>query len=110
MKPDDEAQRGAATLLLVAVVGLCVLLTAAGLGITRVALARVRVSSAADLAALAAAAGLDCGAAREVARANGTYLQDCVLDGMDAQVRVGLEFPVAGRRIDVSAEARAGPP
>jgi secretion/DNA translocation related TadE-like protein len=85
-------------------------LTAAGLGISRVAIARVLVSSAADLAALAAAESMDCAQARDVAEANGTRLLDCEVQGAEVQVSVGLEVPVAGRRLEFTAAARAGPP
>jgi secretion/DNA translocation related TadE-like protein len=105
-----DGQQGAATLLLVAVVGLCMVLTAAGLGISRVAIARVRVSSAADLAALAAAESMDCAHARDVVEANRARLLDCEVQGTDVQVSVGLELRVAGRRLEFTAAARAGPP
>jgi secretion/DNA translocation related TadE-like protein len=105
-----EAQRGAATLLLLAVVGWAVVVTALGIGISRVALARVHVSSAADLAALAAAEASDCGRAGEVARANRAHLMDCEVLGQDVQVNVALDVRVAGRLIRLTAEARAGPP
>lgn len=105
-----HAQRGAATLLLLAVVGWAVVVMALGLGISRVALARVQVSSAADLAALAAAEASECGRAGEVALANRARLIDCEVLGQDVQVNVALDVRVAGRPIRLTAQSRAGPP
>lgn len=102
--------RGSATLLLVMLVGLCLLLAGAGLGIARIALARVQVASAADLAALAGSENLDCAVARAVAQANGADLLDCTVHGDDLVVRVGLGITLAGRLLHLSAQARAGPP
>lgn len=110
MNDDPTSQRGAATLLLVAVLGIAVIVAAGGLGISRIAVARVRVSSAADLAALAAAPGLDCGRARSVALANRGRLLACEVQGADVQVTVRIEVPVAGRSVGVTATSRAGPP
>jgi hypothetical protein len=61
---------GAAILVLVALLGVAVMITSVGLGIARIAAARVQASSAADLAALAAAPNLDCARARAVAVMN----------------------------------------
>lgn len=105
-----DRERGAATLLLVAVLALAGLVTAVGLEIGRVAVARVQVSSAADLAALAAAPTLDCGRAREVAEANGAHVVDCEVQEADVTVMVALRVPMAGRQMELRAESRAGPP
>jgi len=102
--------RGAATLLLVAVLGIAVVVAAGGLAISRIAVARVRVSSAADLAALAAAPDRDCAKARSVARANRAHLLACEVRGSDVEVTVGLEVAVAGRSLELIAASRAGPP
>lgn len=82
--------------------------------------ARHRAESAADLAALAAAArigvdGTGCAVARRVAAANGGQLRSCTADlGPDwrngtvvVRVAVSVALPVVGMRV-VVASARAG--
>ena len=79
-----------------------------------VIVARHRAQSAADLAALAAAARAPAGAdnacrqARTVAYAARATLRDCVLTGLDVRVSVtvGTGLPMVG---DARATARAGP-
>ncbi len=107
--------RGSASLLVVACLGLLLLLGSA-LG---VAAAMVRAhrsaQAAADLAALAAASavgrgGPPCATAAEVAAANGARLVSCRLDGRTALVRVAVAGPHwLGQDADLAAEARAGP-
>lgn len=97
-------------MLLLAVVVVVAVLAAVGLAISRVAVARVQVSSAADLAALAAARSSDCAAAQDVAHANRTVLISCELEGQDVQVGVGLDVDIAGRTLHLNALSRAGPP
>lgn len=89
---------------------LCV--TAAGVWLGSVVVARHRAQSAADLTALAAAAQLPQGAeaacahAGAVARAVGVVATGCRVDGLD--VIVDVEVPVAHAGA-ARASARAGP-
>jgi secretion/DNA translocation related TadE-like protein len=110
-----RSQRGAATLLVVAMSGVLLLLGAA-LGVVVAMVAAHREAQAAsDLAALAAASsagrGADaCAAAERVARANGAMMITCRLDGFDATVTVTVLGPrLLGQSADLSATARAGP-
>jgi secretion/DNA translocation related TadE-like protein len=76
--------------------------------------ARHRAQAAADLAALAAAAGLPAGSqtacvqANAVARAMGVSTADCVVDGLDVVVTIEVGLAV-GRWGKARAAARAGP-
>ncbi len=106
-----SGERGAATVLLVAMLALVVAVASAAAAIARVASARVRVSTAADLAALAAARAGDCSVAAAVAAANGATSDQCLLDGPDAQVRAVMTVRLLpGRQLQLTALARAGPP
>lgn len=108
-----RGERGAGSILGVAVIAAVLCLTALVLPL-QFAFARGQaLAGAADAAALAAAdtlsgavAGTPCAAAASVARANGAELEACVLDGLVATVRVGGS--AAG--IHLSATATAGPP
>lgn len=78
--------------------------------------ARHQAESAADLAALAAAAtavageGVACGEARWVAEEMGVDLRSCSLKGWDARVEVAAApSGVAARFGSAVAKARAGP-
>lgn len=110
MRHERLGERGAAILVLVALLGVAVMITSVGLGIARIAAARVQASSAADLAALAAAPNLDCARARAVAVMNRAQLVDCEVLDRDVEVTVGLRVPLAGRQVQITAESRAGPP
>jgi secretion/DNA translocation related TadE-like protein len=86
---------------------------AAGGGLVR---AQRSAQAAADLAALAAAGGSTaagggggCGEAAVIATANGAVLTSCEMSGMEARVVVQVPGPAWVRRVDVTAEARAGP-
>jgi secretion/DNA translocation related TadE-like protein len=75
--------------------------------------AQASASGAADASALAAAdvrvgisTGFPCEVAAQVARANGTELTSCRLDGLEATVSVACQ--VAG--FELHAIATAGPP
>jgi secretion/DNA translocation related TadE-like protein len=76
---------------------------------------RRKVAAAADLAALAGAAELrtggdGCAAAATVAARNGGTLGPCTVHGLDLSVTVTARTaPMLGRRLVVSARARAGP-
>lgn len=115
-----RTDRGAASVwvlacsTLVLVIGIAVSLR------TSAVLARHRAESAADLAALAAAARIGladdvCAAAAPIARANGAVLVRCraapAADGrsgtVDVQVSVEVRLPVVGARL-ATASARAG--
>jgi secretion/DNA translocation related TadE-like protein len=75
--------------------------------------ARHRARNAADLAALAAAAGVwegeeaACAKADELSRRNGATLQSCRLDGLDVIVTVEVRLPALAYA--AQAAARAGP-
>jgi secretion/DNA translocation related TadE-like protein len=115
--PSSETDRGSASVLgallicsLLAIVsGICLL--------GQVVVARHRVQSAADLAALAGAAGLPAGERSACVRATApaaavrTVVRDCTVLGLDVVVTV--EEPVRlghWQLAQASAAARAGPP
>lgn len=110
-------EEGGATVLAACAVAALLFVAGAVLALAGAVSVRHQAQSAADLAALAAAAavpqdGADpCARARDVARRNGASVTQCAIDGWDVQVRV--EVPVdagwlsAGRR--AVAVARAGP-
>jgi secretion/DNA translocation related TadE-like protein len=108
-------QRGAATVLVVAMAGV-LLLFGAGLGVvSAMVVAHRAAQSGADLAALAgagaAARGLDgCAAATQVATANHVRLTSCLTDGLVVDVAVSAPGPRwLGQAADLSARSRAGP-
>lgn len=109
----DEA--GGASLFAVACVAV-LLLVGAALGVVAAMVhAHRQAQSAADLASLAAASavadgGDGCGAAAEIAAANGGSLESCQLLGHDVSVTVTVAGPEwLGQTGDLMAEARAGP-
>jgi secretion/DNA translocation related TadE-like protein len=108
-------QRGAATVLVMAMAGVLLLL-GAGLGVVAALVVAHRTAqSAADLAALAGATaagrgGDACGAAAEVAVANSSRLTGCATDGRVVEVSVSAAGPRwLGQAADLTARARAGP-
>ena len=110
------ADRGGATiwLLTVGVVIVLVALFGAALGAARMARQQARV--AADFGALAGAGhalegeAVACGAAGELARANGARLAVCRLDGLDVLVSTEVTVsPLPWLTRTVTAAARAGP-
>ncbi|MBM9461150.1 flp pilus-assembly TadE/G-like family protein [Nocardioides sp. zg-536] len=110
-------QRGAATVLVVAMCGV-LLLVGAGTGVVAaLVVAHRQAQGAADLAALAGATvlaepgrGDPCGAAGEVAAANGAALVSCTVQGQDVLVEVSVAGPRwLGQVEDLRGEARAGP-
>ncbi|WP_157009228.1 Rv3654c family TadE-like protein [Agromyces laixinhei] len=109
-----DADRGAASVLAVGVIGAMAALAVALTALLGVFVVSQRASNAADAAALAAAdaisgavAGVPCALADSVAARNGARLSACEGDGAAASVIVVIDT-VAG--FAVSASARAGPP
>lgn len=111
------ADRGAATVLTVAMAGVLLLVGAATGVVGAVVVAHRRAQAAADLSALAAATALahpsgrdPCTAAAEVAGANGAVLDACRVEGSDVVVEVRVSGPRwLGQDQDLAAAARAGP-
>lgn len=105
-----KSDRGAAGILVLFLA--CVVLAAVGVvgGIAQLAAVRAQVSAAADLAALAAVSGGGCGQARRVAGENGAELVGCSRVGSDVLVEATQVLPILGRRLGITASARAGPP
>ncbi|WP_218120097.1 Rv3654c family TadE-like protein [Actinopolyspora mzabensis] len=112
----DSGDEGSATVpaavLTLAVLAACWL----GVQFGAALVAGHRVSGAADLAALAAAAHSHqgryaaCSRAEEVARRMNVVLHECLLHGRRARVRTELEIPAAPPGIGhVSGRAMAGP-
>jgi secretion/DNA translocation related TadE-like protein len=112
---DRGSQRGSATVLALPLLGVvtvvAVLLAYVGGALTT----RRKVAAAADLAALAGASALQgggdgCAAAARVAARNGSDLDTCAVHGLELSVTVTARTePLLGRRLTVSARARAGP-
>ncbi|MBM7517230.1 Rv3654c family TadE-like protein [Nocardioides nitrophenolicus] len=115
------SQRGAATVLTVAMAGVLLLTGAAAGVVGALVVAHRRAQAAADLAALASATSLatggataaspgPCAAAVDIARANGARLVSCWVDDLDVTVEVRVPGPRwLGQTHDLSATARAGP-
>jgi secretion/DNA translocation related TadE-like protein len=113
--------RGVATVWALALLSVIVLGALLAAAVAQQAVARQRVSAAADVVALAAAqveVGR-CQAAERMATANDATLVACGLDGDDVVVRVSVPAPPLVRRVfalvgqtpnDVIGAARAGPP
>lgn len=112
-RPHDD--RGAATLLVLAMAGVVLFVTSALGVVGGLVVTQRRSQAAADLAALAGAQGLQvgrdaCRAAADVAAANGGTLVGCDVSGHEVAVRVRVRGPQAiGRTFDLTASARAGP-
>jgi secretion/DNA translocation related TadE-like protein len=108
-------ERGAATVLVVALSGLLMVVGLAVAGVTSVVVAHRGAQSAADLAALAGAqaevGGDDgCAVAQALARANRARLTGCAVLGSDVLVQVSRSVrPGFGLRFGLEASARAGP-
>ncbi|MFU8871022.1 Rv3654c family TadE-like protein [Micromonospora sp. SL4-19] len=110
------ADRGGATVCLLAVGLVFVLIGFFGAALGAARTARQQARNAADFGALAGAGraleadGAACGRADELARANGARLVACRLDGLDvvvtAEVRVA---PLPGLVRTATATSRAGP-
>jgi secretion/DNA translocation related TadE-like protein len=110
-----RGERGAATLLVVAIAGL-LLWVGAALGVVAAMVGAHRsAQAAADLAALSGATRLadggdPCAEAATVATANGATLTSCTVADRDVRVAVEVAGPRwLGQTGDLGAEARAGP-
>ncbi|MCX5068769.1 flp pilus-assembly TadE/G-like family protein [Micromonospora lupini] len=111
-----DAQRGGATLLLLALGLVFVLVGTFGAAVAAAGMAAQRAAVAADLGALAGAArALDgdsvaCASAADIAQRNAGRLVDCLLDGLDVLVTVEVAFtPLPGLTRVAASTARAGP-
>lgn len=108
-------ERGAASLLVIACLGVLLLVGSALAVVAAMVTAHRTAQAAADLAALAGATaqqrGRDpCAAARATAVDNGAALADCTLAGDVLTVEVVVPGPDwLGQPHDLSARARAGP-
>ena len=110
---DARADTGAATVLVVAMAGVLMFVALALTAVGGLVTAQRRAQAAADLTALAAAAGSGsggCADAGRIAAANGAAMDSCRVEGHAVRVSVSVPGPpLPGRRVRVSAEARAGP-
>jgi len=113
MRAADE--RGSATVLVTAVVGLLCFVAVGLCGVAGLVVTHRSAQSAADLASLAGAQAVQagapgCSAAAEVASANGGRTSACSVLGEDVRVEVSVVPPGALRLVgEVRASARAGP-
>lgn len=111
----DREDRGAASVLALALIGVLTLVGAALSVVGAMVVAHRVAQGAADLAALAgartvAAGGDGCAAAASVAGSNGAMLIACGVEDRAVRVRVSVPGPAwLGQRGDLEAEARAGP-
>ena len=113
---DLRADRGGATVWVLAVGLVTVLLALLWAAVGSAVTARHRAQNAADLGALAGAAraidGIEgaCAWAAQIVAANGATLIGCELDGFDVIVTTrATPFGRAGRFGSAQASARAGP-
>lgn len=112
-EPDELGERGAATVVAVAIVGAVVALAVGVVAVLAASVASQLAANAADASALAAAdavsgavAGEPCAIAAQLAERNGARLVACEVVGAAASVTVAV-----GRgAFDAVASARAGPP
>lgn len=102
--------QGYAAVVLMVLMMLAVFLCGAVAFVGGIAAGRVRATTAADLAALAAAQDTDCGKARDVAASNGAELTMCRVEGLDVIVDVRVPVRLPGQQTFVTALSRAGPP
>jgi secretion/DNA translocation related TadE-like protein len=113
-QPCRRDERGAGTVLALAMVGVVLFVTVAVSGVVAV-VGRHRIAqSAADLAALAGAAALQegrdaCASAAALARRNQARLTGCRVSGWEVEVRVVSVGRVWGMEQELAARGRAGP-
>lgn len=103
---------GSATVLVVAMAGVLMFVLVGLAAVSGLVTAQRRAQAAADLAALGGAAepADACATAGRIAAANTAVLDGCTVDGSEVTVVVSVAGPhLPGRRVRVSAEARAGP-
>lgn len=111
----DVEERGAAALLAVTLSVVLLLCTTAAVVAGRLLIDQRRAAVAADLAALAGAAGVQrglegCVQAHRVAAANGAVLTSCRVRGQEVRVTVTVASArFLGRSFRPRGEARAGP-
>jgi secretion/DNA translocation related TadE-like protein len=108
--------RGAASILLLAVGLALIAMGLAGASVGTARVGRHQAQSAADLAALAGAADAvhgqtaACGRAAELAEANGGQMTWCMVDGLEIVVWAEVEVrPMPGMVRHAEGGARAGP-
>ena len=109
--------RGSGTVWVVAFMALLWFVGVLAVTVGSVRAARHRADSAADLAALGAAArvadggGAACRVAAAAAARSGTRLSGCVVRGriVDVSVELGLRVPFGVGGLRVTSKARAGP-
>ena len=107
--------RGAASVMVLALVGMVLALTVSGLVLASVVVASERARLAADLGSLAGASAIQdgasaagaCAAAQQVARANGAATQSC--SSVDSVVDLRVMVTAALWPEPAVAHARAGP-
>lgn len=110
-----RGERGAASVLVIALVGMLLMVGAALAVVAAILVAHRTAQSAADLSALAAAQALAdggdaCAVAASVALANGAVVTACAVASREVRVSVLVEGPRwLGQQGDLEAEARAGP-
>lgn len=108
-------QRGSAVPLVVAALALLATVTLLIAGLGGALIGQRRAETAADLAALAGAqaasrGGDACAAAARAAGLNGAVLRRCTREGSDVWVQtLGRTAGLFGRRLTVTASAKAGP-
>ena len=108
-RPRDE--RGAGSVLAVAMMGLLVTVTVAAAGVVGVVASHRIAQAAADLAALAGAAALQdggdaCGQAATVADRNQAHLDSCAVEGWNVSVAVTTDTAhLPGGVLDLRATA-----
>lgn len=110
--------RGIAAVWAAALMQVLLLVAAVAMAVGSVAVTRMRVSTIADLAAIAASQGGGCVGANALARVHGMRVGSCTMQGADAVVEIVGPAPDALVRVaawlgqhapEVAAEARAGP-
>lgn len=116
MRPTVTEDRGAATILVIALSGVLLVTGAAATAVGGLVVAQRRAQAAADLAALAGADALvagpadPCAAAAAVAAANDAWITDCGVEGREVVVEVGVEaLRWSGPPVLLNATGRAGP-
>lgn len=110
-----RGEGGAATVLVLAMAGVLMFVLVGLSAASGLVTAQRRAQAAADLVALAGASAIadgadGCAAAARISAANGAALDTCSTAAREVRVEVSVPGPQwPGRRVRVSAEARAGP-